>query len=69
MNKQSRNREQDDRVFLPMYRAKNEKDVLDFIEVVDREASAREWDKVRKLLLAKGILHRIAAEWRWQNDT
>lgn len=68
MNEQNHLREQNDNLAHPTYSAKNEEDMFDFIEVVNREAVAGGWDDNGKLRLAKGALRGIAAEWRWQHD-
>lgn len=41
---------------------KNEGDVLDFVEVVIRETAAGEWEKLRKLHLAKGSVDQRGEE-------
>jgi hypothetical protein len=49
---------------LPTYSGKQEKDVLDFVETINREANASNWNEEQKIHLAKGALRETAAECR-----
>lgn len=53
---------------LPTYSGKKEEDVLDFVETVNREANAGNWNEEQKIRLAKGALRETAAEWRWLHE-
>lgn len=53
---------------LPTYSGKQGEDVLEFVEHINREATAGNWPEEQKLRLAKGALREVACEWRWLHD-